>query len=256
VEARAFDPNAAVIDPGVFRDVEAVVNLNGEPVAGRWTPEKKRAIVESRVNGTERLVRSLAECEVPPRVLISASAVGYYGSRGDEPLDENAAPGIDFLAGVCARWEAAALDATRLGIRTVVMRIGIVLGDGGALEKMKVPFLFGVGGPMGSGRQFVPWIHLDDLVALVAFAIEHETLAGPVNAVTPDYATNARFVRALGAALRRPSLVPAPAFALRLALGEFAGTVLASQRVIPAAAETAGFTWSHPALEAALAASF
>ena len=230
----------------------AVIHLAGEPIAGRWTARKKHAIADSRVEGTRHLVGALSGSAERPAVFLCASAVGYYGSRGDEPLAESAAPGDDFLARVCVEWEAAARDAERLGIRTVMLRFGIVLGDGGALAKMKVPFLFGLGGPMGAGKQFLPWIHVDDLAALCAFVLERTEVAGPLNVVAPDYVTNAQFSHALGAALRRPSFLPVPAFALRTLLGEFAETLLGSQLVIPQAAQNAGFTWSHPKLDSAL----
>jgi hypothetical protein len=256
VESRRFDPNEATPNPEAFEGADAVVHLSGESVAGRWTSEKKGRILDSRALGTNNLIASLAACSKRPSVLVSASAVGYYGSRGDEPLFETSAPGKDFLADVVVRWEAAADQAEALGIRTVCLRSAIVLGNGGALEQMKLPFLFCAGGPLGSGRQFVPWIHLDDMVALYLFALDHEKLRGPINAVAPDYATNARFGQALGVALARPALLPAPAFALRAVLGEFAETILGSQLVIPAVAEDAGFQWSYPYLESAFAQIF
>jgi uncharacterized protein (TIGR01777 family) len=256
VESRRFDPNDTAPNPEAFEGADAVVHLSGETVAGRWTSEKKQRILDSRVVGTNNLIASLAACSKRPSALVSASAVGYYGSRGDEPLFEKSAPGADFLADVVVRWEAGAHEAEALGIRTVCLRTAIVLGNGGALQQMKLPFLFGAGGPLGSGRQFVPWIHLDDMVALYLFALDHEELRGPINAVAPDYATNARFGQSLGAALARPALLPAPAFALRAVLGEFAGSILASQLVIPAVAKDAGFRWSFPHLEPALAQIF
>ena len=185
-------------------------------------------------------------------MLVSASAVGYYGDRGDEPLTEHSKPGDDFLAGVVSRWEAAAHEAEKLGIRTAMLRTGIVLGDGGALSKMKLPFQLGIGGPFGSGRQFVPWIDIEDLAALYRFALENVAISGPLNAVAPDYATSARFAQALGAALKRPALAPAPSFALRIVLGEFAETIVGGQLVIPALAQDAGFQWKYPRLESAL----
>ncbi len=252
VEVRRFDPGAAEATPQAFEGADAVVHLAGETVDGRWTAEKKRRIASSRVDGTRNLVRSLAACARKPAVLVSASAVGYYGSRGDEPLFESSSPGDDFLAGVCAEWERATEEATTLGIRTAYLRTGVVLGDGGALAKMKAPFLVGAGGPLGSGAQLFPWIHAHDLAALYCFVLERDDVRGPVNAVAPDYATNARFAQALGAALGRPALIPAPAFALRALLGEFADTILTSQLVIPAVAQDHGFEWAHGQLEQAL----
>jgi uncharacterized protein (TIGR01777 family) len=253
IENRFFDPNAEP-NPSALAGADAVIHLAGESVAGRWTAEKKRRIADSRIAGTRTLVASLARAERRPSVLVSASAVGYYGDRNDEPLTESSAPGSGFLADVCAGWEAAAREAEALGIRTVRMRTGIALGDGGALAQMKLPFALFVGGPLGSGRQFVPWIHVSDLAALYCLAIEETALAGALNAVTPDYATNARLSQAIGSALRRPSLLPAPPFALRAALGEFAASLLVSQLVIPAVAQDARFQWQHPQLESALAA--
>jgi uncharacterized protein (TIGR01777 family) len=188
-----------------------------------------------------------------PAVMVSASAVGYYGDRGDEPLTEAAAPGSDFLAGVCVGWEAAAAQCEALGVRSVCVRTGIALGNGGALAQMLLPFKLGLGGPLGSGAQYVPWIAVEDLAGMYCFAIENAAVRGAVNAAAPDYATNARLSRAIGAALRRPSFMPAPAFALRIVLGEFAESVLASQRVLPAVAQANGFHWAHPQLEAAVA---
>ena len=252
VDCRRFDPSEERPQPAAFEGAEAVIHLAGESVAGRWTAERKRAIRSSRVEGTRTLVRSLEQLASRPAVLACASAIGYYGPREDEPLLEDAAPGRDFLASVCVEWEAAAHEAELLGIATACLRTGIVLGRGGALDAMKPIFRLGVGGPMGSGRQFVPWIHIDDLVALYLFAVDGK-VRGAVNAVTPDYATSARFAQALGAAMRRTAIVPAPAAALRLAVGEFANTLLASQLVMPARAQDAGFVWRHPLLETAVA---
>jgi uncharacterized protein (TIGR01777 family) len=237
---------------GDFAGIDAVVHLAGEPVSGRWTEQKKRAIRESRVAGTHRLVEALEACDVRPATLVSASAVGFYGSRGDEPLDETSSAGEDFLAGVCFDWEAAARAAEALGMRSVQLRTGIVLGKGGALAAMEMPFRLGLGGPFGNGRQFVPWIHIDDVVALYLLALDRGDLRGAVNAVTPDYATSARFSQALGTALHRPAFTPAPSFALRAVLGEFTSTILASQLVLPTRALDAGFIWQHPVLEDAM----
>ena len=253
VARRRFDPNEVRPQPEAFENVDAVIHLAGESVAGRWTETKKRAIRESRVGGTRNLVQSLAACAKAPTALICASAVAFYGTRGDEPLFETSQPGEDFLAGVCVQWESEAAAAEAHGIRTAMLRTGIVLGEsGGALQKMAAPFRFGVGGPLGGGRQFVPWIHIDDLVALYLFALDGE-VRGAINAVAPDYATSARFAQALGGALQRPAVVPTPGIALRAILGEFASTVLASQLVIPARAEDAGFEWKYRFVEAAMA---
>lgn len=251
VERRRFDPGEGA-SPDAFEGANAVIHLAGETVAGRWTAEKKRAIYDSRIAGTRSVVASIAHCTAKPAVLLSASASGYYGWRGDEALFESSAPGTDFLSGVCVDWEREAMQARSLGVRVACLRTGIVLGRGGALSQMLPIFRLGAGGPFGGGRQFVPWIHLDDLAGLYIFALEN-ALDGPVNAVTPDYATSARFSQAAGAAVRRPALAPAPALALRAVLGEFAGTLLASQLILPAAAQDAGFSWRYALLESALA---
>jgi hypothetical protein len=251
VQTRLFDPNGEP-NPEAFAGADAVIHLAGEPVSGRWTPEKKRRIADSRVAGTGTLVASLRALERRPSVVVCASAVGYYGNRGNELLTESSPPGTDFLAGVCIAWEAAASQCEALGIRTVRMRTGIALGHGAALAQMKRPFELFAGGPLGSGKQFVPWIDARDLASLYCFAIEHAALRGPVNAVAPESVTNARFSRALGAALHRPSFLRAPSFALRIVLGEFAESVLGGQRVVPQAAGDAGFRWAHPQLEADL----
>ena len=252
VETRRFDPNDEAPNPAAFEGTDAVVNLAGESIAGRWTPAKKRAIYASRVDGTRHMVASLRACARQPRVLVSASAIGYYGSQGEAVLEESSPPGDDFLARLCVDWEAAANEASGLGIRTVRLRFGLVLGAGGALAMMKIPFLAGLGGPLGSGRQYVSWVHVDDLASLCVFAIDRSAIAGPVNAVAPSAVTNAEFSRTLGAVLHRPSFLPVPAFVLRSMLGEFAETLLASQRVVPAAAQAFGFAWLHPNLKGAL----
>lgn len=253
VEVRSFDPNAGQPQPSSVEGLDAIINLAGEPIAGKWTPEKRRAIRDSRVLGTRALVSSIAACDRRPRALVSASAAGYYGSRDDVPLDEDAAPGSDFLAGVCSDWEREATAARAFGVRAVCLRQGIVLGaGGGALAAMLPPFKLGVGGPLGSGRQWWPWIHIDDDVGLFLFALDREDLHGPINAVSPDYATNARLSQALGHALRRPSLAPAPGLALKVILGEFAHALLSSQLILAARAEDLGFEFAHESLDEAL----
>lgn len=251
VDWRRFDPSGEP-DPAAFDGADAVVHLAGESVAGRWDAEKKRRIAASRIDGTRTVAESLRALSRRPAVLVSASAIGYYGDRGEEPLTEESSPGTDFLAKVCVDWEAAARDVETFGVRSVCIRTGVALGDGGALREMLAPFKFGAGGPLGSGRQFVPWIDVRDLVTLYCFAIENTALHGPVNGVAPDYASNARLMQAIGAALRRPALAPAPAFALRAILGEFAQSLLQSQVVLPARALDAGFQWRHAQLESAL----
>ena len=245
------------LDVAALRDVEAVFHLAGEPVVeGRWDEAKKQRIVRSRVDSTRALVRAIARMPPAsrPRVLVCASAVGFYGTRGDELLTETSAPGEGFLADVCCAWEDAASTARELGVRVVSVRIGIVLSTaGGALGKMLPIFRAGVGGRLGDGKQWMPWIHIDDLVGLLRFAAACEDLDGPMDASAPDIVNNAAFTRALGAALHRPAILPAPAFALRIALGEAASVVLASQRVAPARALEAGYRFVHPKLGEALA---
>lgn len=255
LEWRHFDPNDPAPNPTAFGGCDAIVHLAGEPIAGRWTPAKWRAICDSRVAGSRRVVESIAHLVRRPSVLVSASASGYYGSRGDEVLDEASAPGNDPLARLCVDWEREALSARALGVRVTVLRTGIALGRSGALSRMLPIFRAGLGGPFGSGRQFIPWIHVDDLAAMYVWALDNPSAEGALNAVSPDYATNARFAQSLGCALRRPALLPAPAPALRLMLGKFAETLLASQLILPAGAQDAGFRWRHPTLEKALAAS-
>lgn len=229
---------------------DAVVHLAGEPVSQRWTKEVRAKIRSSRVDGTRRLVDAMRER--PPRVLVSASAVGYYGSRGDELLTEESAPAEDFLAGVCVEWEREALRAEEFGVRVVCLRNGVVLGKGGALKKMTVPFKLGMGGKIGDGKQWTPWIHIADAVGLIEFAILSAQLRGPVNVTAPDPVTNAQFTRDLAAAVHRPAIFPVPKFALHLLYGEMAQIIYASQRVIPQAALRAGYHFRFPALAGAL----
>jgi len=246
-----FDPLGQP-NPAPFEGADAVIHLAGESVAGRWTLQKKKEIFDSRVLGTRTVVASIAACARPPKALIAASATGYYGNRADAPLVESDAPGDDFLASVCIAWEREALAAERLGVRVAVLRQGIVLGPGGgALTPMLPPFRAGIGGPLGSGAQWWPWIHIEDAVALLLFALDRDQ-RGPLNAVSPDIATNARFSHALGYALRRPALAYAPPFALYAVLGGFAQGLLASQLVLPANAVDAGFVFKHENLELAL----
>jgi uncharacterized protein len=231
-----------------------VVNLIGEPVAQRWNPAVKRRIVESRVRGTRNLVQTLAEARQRPRVFVSASAIGYYGDTGDEPVTEASPPGQGFLADTCIRWEEEAVAAEALGVRVVRLRIGIVLGHGGgALGEMLTPFRMGVGGPLASGRQWMSWIHLHDLLELVQFVLSTDTIAGAVNATSPQTVRNIDFSHALGSVLHRPSLMHIPKFALHLRFGEAADEMLKSSRVVPAVAMKAGFRYRFPDLHSALA---
>ena len=250
-----WDPSGGPPPPEALEGCDAVFHLAGEPVAeGRWNKAKKQRIRDSRVVGTNHLIDGLRGMEQPPQVLVSASAVGYYGSRGDEVLKEDSAPADDFLAEVCQEWESAALNAEEFGMRVVTIRIGLVLGStGGALAKMLPLFKLGAGGRLGNGRQWVPWIHVNDLARLFVFAAESASLNGAVNGVAPHPVSNREFTKALGHAVRRPTIFPAPALALRLGLGEFANILLASQRVEPRAALGAGFEFHYRAIESALA---
>jgi uncharacterized protein (TIGR01777 family) len=245
--AAAGPPDAAALS-----GVDAVVHLAGEPIAQRWTPAVKQRIRDSRVAGTRNLVQALAQLPAPPKVLVSSSAIGYYGSRGDEVLTERSAPGSGFLPDICVAWEREADAAAELGIRVVKIRTGVVLAaHGGALQKMLPPFRLGLGGPIGSGKQWMSWIHLDDLVGLVRHAIEGQ-VSGAVNGVAPNPVTNADFTRVLGRVLHRPTVFPVPAFALRLLFGEMSEVLLGSQRVVPEAAQGSGYRFEYAELEAAL----
>jgi uncharacterized protein len=232
---------------------DAVIHLAGEPVAQRWNADVKRRIRESRSTGTRHLVRAIGKLSRRPRVLISASASGYYGDRGEEVLTESSAPGHDFLAEVCKEWEREARAAEVFGVRVATVRIGLVLGkDGGALKQMLTPFRLGVGGRLGSGRQWMPWIHIDDLIEMFVFALDR-TVSGPLNGAAPQPVRNAQFTAALARTIHRPAIFPVPRFALKLMFGEMAEIVFASQRMFPKVAEAAGFQFKFVELEAALA---
>jgi uncharacterized protein (TIGR01777 family) len=238
---------------------DVVVNLAGESIAaGRWSAARKHRIEASRLHATRSLVTAIAAQNPRPRVFVSASAVGYYGPRGDDLITEAAGPGHDFLAGVCAKWEAEAERAGDLGVRVLQSRTGLVLArGGGALPKMLLPFRLGGGGPLASGSQYWPWIHLDDWVRLISWTLGAPALSGPFNATAPTPVTNAEFSRALGRAMHRPALLPAPAFALRLMLGEMADALLLSgQRAIPAKAIATGFVFRFTTVGDALADLF
>ncbi|MFN7923499.1 MAG: TIGR01777 family oxidoreductase [Bryobacteraceae bacterium] len=232
---------------------DAVIHLAGEPVAQRWSPEVKRRIRASRSVGTRNLVNAIGALQQKPSILISASAVGYYGDRADETLTEKSKPGTGFLPEVCVEWETEARAAERLGLRVAMPRIGIVLGrDGGALDKMLPPFQWGVGGRLGSGKQWMPWIHLDDLCDLFVWLLENDRARGPFNASAPNPVTNADFTRELGRALRRPAIFPVPRAAIRALYGEMADILFYSQRAVPAAAQALGFEFRHPEIFASL----
>jgi len=232
---------------------DAIVHLVGEPVAQRWSPDVKQHIRSSRVDGTRNLVNALAKQSHRPPVLVCASAIGYYGSRGDEVLTETSAPGRDFLAQVVIDWEQAARQADPLGIRVVPLRFGVVLGkDGGALAKMLPPFRLGLGGRLASGKQWMSWIHVDDVIGLIRFSLDNSAARGSMNATSPHPVTNAEFTQELAAALHRPAIFPVPRFALNLLFGEMAEVIVGSQRVIPKAAQSAGFQFQYPELRPAL----
>jgi hypothetical protein len=247
------------LDPALVSDFDAVVHLAGRSLAGRWTPRRQREIRDSRLAGTGTIARAVAEsfrAGGKPAVLISASAVGYYGNRGSELLSESSGCGTGFLAELCRDWEAAALAATAAGVRVLLPRFGLVLSrEGGALAKMLPAFRLGLGGRLGAGEQFWSWITLEDAVAAIVFIIGQQQLSGPVNLTSPNPVSNAEFTRLLAQALRRPAFLPAPALALRLAFGEMADeALLSSQRVQAAKLASAGFRWRHPELSAALRA--
>jgi hypothetical protein len=252
-----WNPTRGEIDAARLEGADAVVHLAGESIAaGRWTAARKDRIRRSRVEGTRLLARTLAALDRRPPVLVSASAVGYYGNRGDEALTEASPPGSGFLAEVAREWEASTEPARAAGIRVVVPRIGLVLAaDGGALPRMLLPFKLGLGGPIGSARQYMSWISLDDLVEVIRLALENPALSGPVNATGPEPVTNREFARTLAGVLGRPAFLPAPAFAIRLALGEMGQALLLDgARVIPARLQAAGFRFRHADLEGALRA--
>jgi uncharacterized protein len=253
VPAERWEPLEGRAPAHAFAGRDAVVHLAGERVDQRWTDESRRAILASREAGTRNLVEGLHAAEPRPEVLVSASAVGYYGPRGDEVLDESAAPGDDFLARVCTAWETEAERAEELGMRVVRMRTGVVLDRrGGALARMLTPFRLGVGGPVAGGEQWLPWIHADDLVGLYLAALDGDGWAGPVNASAPEPVRNRDFSRALGRALGRPAMLPVPGAALRLLYGDMAEIVTEGQRAVPRRAQERGFAFRHADLDAAL----
>lgn len=252
-----WDPRHGVLDPEPLEGVDAVVNLAGAPVAERWTSDRKREIRDSRVLGTTLLAHALASLSQPPRVFASGSAIGIYGNRGNDSLDEDSAAGSDFLATVSTEWEAATAPASEAGVRVVLLRTGIVLTPlGGVLQKMLPPFRLGLGGRLGSGAQWISWIALDDEVRAIEFVLALEMLRGPVNLVAPNPVTNAEFAKTLGRVLARPAVAAVPGALFTLAFGQMAqDTALASQLVRPRTLLEAGFSFRHPTLEQALRSS-
>ncbi|HXB15291.1 MAG TPA: TIGR01777 family oxidoreductase [Solirubrobacteraceae bacterium] len=253
VRAHAWDPVREPAPAGALAGRDAVAHLAGEPVAQRWSPEAKTAIRDSRVTGTENLLAGLRDAEPRPRALVSSSAVGYYGARGIEPIDEEAGPGGDFLADVCVAWEGQAERAAKLGLRVVRVRTGVVLDrGGGALAKMLLPFQLGIGGPVAGGRQYIPWIHSEDVVGMFVAALGDERWQGAVNGSAPGPVTNREFSHALGRALHRPAILPVPGIALRALYGEMAQIVTGGVRAVPARPLVLGYSFRHPELDEAL----
>jgi uncharacterized protein (TIGR01777 family) len=252
--AVAWDPERGTIDRAGLEGADAVIHLAGENVFGRWSPAKKQRIYDSRVKGTRLVSDTLAGLQRPAATLLAASAIGYYGDRGDEPVTEESAPGEDFLAHVARDWEAATAAATRAGIRVVNMRVGVVLTTtGGALAKMLPAFRLGLGGPIGSGNQYLSWIVLDDIINAILYLLNHQNLVGPVNMTAPAPLTNRDFAKTLGRVLGRPAVVTVPAFALRIAFGtEGAAMLQSGQRVLPARLLASRFNFSLPDVEKTL----
>jgi uncharacterized protein (TIGR01777 family) len=251
----AWDATGGPPPEAALAGAEAVVSLVGEPMAeGRWTEARKKKLRDSRVIGTRALVDALRGASPRPKLLISASGVGFYGDRGDEILTESSSGGTGFVAELARDWEAEALKAEELGVRVVILRNGLILSrDAGILSKILPPFRIGLGGKIGSGAQWMPWIHLEDAIGLIRHAMEHQSVRGPLNIVAPEPVTNAEFVRAIGEALGRPTALTAPAFALRLAFGSMTDELLlASQRAMPVRTLETGYTFRHPLLRAAL----
>ncbi len=245
---------AGALETEALEGIDAVVHLAAENIAGRWTHGKKSRILNSRVQGTLTIAATLARLQRKPKVLVSASAIGFYGSRGDETLEEGSAPGSDFLAEVARQWESATEPASRAGIRVALLRFGVVLGEsGGALKQMLGPFKMGVGGRIGSGQQWMSWVALEDVAGAVEHAIAHESLRGPVNVVAPNPVRNAEFTRTLGEVLKRPTMFPMPEFAVSLVFGEMGESLLlGSQRVAPKKLLESGYQFKFPELKGAL----
>jgi uncharacterized protein (TIGR01777 family) len=250
------DPKSEPAPAAAFAGVDGVIHLLGEPIAQRWSEAAKREIHDSRALGTRNLVAGLGAAGQRPSVLVSQSATGYYGPHGDEPVDESAGPGDSFEASVVADWEEEARAAEQLGMRVVLCRTGVVLSpSGGALEKMLTPFKLGVGGPVAGGRQYLPWVHIDDVVGALLFALANDTASGPINVTAASPVTNKEFSRALGHALHRPAIMPVPGFALRLLYGEMATIVTTGVRAVPRRLQELGYDFRRPELAGALEAA-
>ncbi|HEX4482276.1 MAG TPA: TIGR01777 family oxidoreductase [Solirubrobacteraceae bacterium] len=256
VEAFDWDPLGEPAPAAAFEGRDAIAHLAGENVAQRWSEEAKRAIRDSRVTGTRNLLAGVEQTQSRPRTLVGSSAIGYYGAHGEEPLDEDAPPGRDFLAKVCVDWETETARASALDMRVVSVRTGVVLDkSGGALEKMLPPFRLGIGGPVAGGRQYISWVHRDDVVGIYIAALAHERWSGPVNATAPEPVSNRDFSHALGRALHRPAVLPVPGAALALLYGEMAEIVTTGARVMPAKPLVLGYEFRHAQLDAALSAA-
>ena len=248
-----WDPETEKMPAEATNGMASVVHLAGETIAGRWNADKKRRIRDSRILSTRNLVESLAATDTKPDTLVCASAIGYYGDSGDEHFTEVSPPGNDFLAKTCQEWETEAHKATDLGIRVVTVRIGLVLGlGGGLLAQVLPPFKIGVGGILGSGRQWMSWIHVDDVIGIILHALENNEIRGALNATAPTPVRNTEFTKTLGTVLRRPTLFPVPTFGLKLMMGEFADFIVLSQNVLPEKTEVSGYEFRHRTLESAL----
>jgi len=254
-----WDPEAGTIDAAGLEGIGAVVHLAGAGIGDkRWTDSRKRLILESRTKGTSLLARTLAGLKHPPSTLVSASAIGYYGNRGDEPLDEQSAPGHDFVAGVCVQWEAATAPAAEAGIRVVMTRSGVILGrDGGVFPRMLLPFRLGLGGRLASGHQYMSWVSISDEVGAILHALTNESLSGPVNVTGPTPVTNAEFTKTLGRVVHRPTAIPTPLLPLKARYGSelVQHLLVEGQRVLPKRLDEHGFRFAHPTLEEALRAA-
>lgn len=252
-EIYTWNPETEQLPSEATSDLHAVIHLAGESIAGRWNAKKKQRIRDSRILSTQNLVSSLASTEAKPEVLVCASAIGLYGATGDDSFTEESAKGTDFLAEVCQEWEAAGQKASELGIRVVHVRIGLVLGiGGGLLEQVLPPFKFGAGGKLGSGKQWMSWIHIDDVVGIIMHSLENEGVQGALNATAPNPVRNIEFTKTLGSVLRKPAILPVPAFGLHLLMGEFAEFVMLSQNVLPQKTEECGYEFQFRSLESAL----
>jgi len=253
-EVHQWDYQQGFLPPAALAEVEAVVNLAGESiVARRWSDEQKRIIRDSRVVATRNIVESLRQLDRKPQVFVGGSAVGFYGDRGDEQVDEASPAGRGFMSDICQEWEREAARATELGVRVVQVRTGVVLSaEGGALQKMLAPFKLGLGGPLGSGRQWFPWIHIDDIVGIITHSILTASLSGAVNGTAPEPVTNAEFTRELGRVLHRPAFLPVPRVGLRILMGEMSEVLFVSQRVLPKATLASGYKFKFTSLADAL----